>query len=65
MEQPRAWAESARVNLRELRTSSGAELRFLMPVMNVPFRLIYAWNVYRDVFQPARTIALGSMADSL
>jgi outer membrane protein insertion porin family len=50
-----AYAESTRINLRELRTSSGAELRFLMPVMNVPFRLIYAWNVYRDVFQPART----------
>jgi outer membrane protein insertion porin family len=50
-----AFASDARINLRELRTSSGAELRFLMPVMNVPFRLIYAWNVYRDVFQPART----------
>ena len=22
--------------------------------MNVPFRLIYAWNIYRDTFQPAR-----------
>jgi hypothetical protein len=21
----------------------------------VPFRLIYAWNAYRDTFQPART----------
>jgi outer membrane protein insertion porin family len=50
-----AYAEGHRINLRELRTSSGAEVRFLMPVMNVPFRLIYAWNVYRDVFQPART----------
>ncbi len=50
-----AFAEGARINLRELRTSSGAELRVVMPVMNVPFRLIYAWNVYRDVFQPART----------
>jgi outer membrane protein insertion porin family len=50
-----AYAEGSRINLRELRTSSGAEVRFLMPVMNVPFRLIYAWNVYRDTFQPART----------
>jgi outer membrane protein insertion porin family len=49
-----AFSEEQRINLRELRTSSGVEVRFLMPVMNVPFRLIYAWNVYRDVFQPAR-----------
>lgn len=50
-----AFAEHERFNLRDLRTSSGAELRVVMPVMNVPFRLIYAWNVYRDTFQPART----------
>jgi outer membrane protein insertion porin family len=50
-----AWAEHQRYNLRDLRTSSGVELRVVMPVMNVPFRLIYAWNVYRDTFQPART----------
>jgi outer membrane protein insertion porin family len=49
-----AFAEDQPINLYELRTSSGAELRFLMPIMNVPFRLIYAWNVYRDSFQPAR-----------
>ena len=39
------------------RTSTGAELRFFMPVLNVPFRLIYAWNPQRgdalnDRFQP-------------
>ena len=39
------------------RTSTGAELRFFMPVLNVPFRLIYAWNpqrgdVLNDRFQP-------------
>ena len=28
------------------------ELRFIMPVLNVPFRLIYAWNPHRDPFQP-------------
>jgi hypothetical protein len=27
----------------------------MMPVMNVPLRFIYAWNLYRDTFQPART----------
>ncbi len=39
------------------RTSTGAELRFFMPVLNVPFRLIYAWNpqregVLNDRFEP-------------
>ncbi|MGH9309291.1 MAG: BamA/TamA family outer membrane protein [Vicinamibacterales bacterium] len=41
--------------MRQLRTSSGAELRVTLPMLGVPFRLIYAWNVYRDTFQPART----------
>ncbi len=49
-----AFADDERVDLRRLRTSSGVELRFMVPVLNVPFRLIYAWNTYRDVFQPAR-----------
>jgi outer membrane protein insertion porin family len=30
------------------KTSTGIELRFFMPVLNVPFRLIYAWNPQRD-----------------
>ena len=42
------------IDLRQLRTSSGLELRVTLPVINVPFRLIYAWNFYRDSFQPAR-----------
>jgi outer membrane protein insertion porin family len=50
-----AYGETERMDLRNLRTSSGAELRFMMPVVNVPFRLIYAWNIYRDVFQKDRT----------
>jgi len=38
-------------------TSTGLELRFFMPVLNVPFRLIYAWNpkvdgILNDRFQP-------------
>ena len=32
------------------------ELRVIVPMLNVPFRLIYAWNVYRDAFQPARAL---------
>ena len=29
-------------------TSTGAEIRFFMPVLNVPFRLIFAYNPQRD-----------------
>jgi outer membrane protein insertion porin family len=47
-----AYRENEPFNLRTLRTSTGAEIRFLMPVLNVPFRLIYAWNANRDSFQP-------------
>jgi outer membrane protein insertion porin family len=50
-----AFAEGRNINLRQLRSSAGAELRFIMPVLNVPFRLIYAFNLSRDAFQPART----------
>jgi outer membrane protein assembly factor BamA len=50
-----AFAEGRNFNLRQLRTSTGAEVRFIMPVLNVPFRLIYAFNLSRDAFQPART----------
>ena len=49
------FAEDTPINLRELRTSSGVELRVTLPMIGVPFRLIYAWNMYRDTFQPART----------
>jgi outer membrane protein insertion porin family len=50
-----AFAEGKNLDLRQLRSSTGAELRFIMPVLNVPFRLIYAFNLSRDSFQPART----------
>jgi outer membrane protein insertion porin family len=49
-----AYGETQKFDLRQLRTSSGVELRITLPVINVPFRLIYAWNFYRDTFQPAR-----------
>src|SRR4029078_7183811 len=29
-------------------SSTGAEVRFFMPVLNVPFRLIYAHNMNRE-----------------
>jgi outer membrane protein assembly factor BamA len=50
-----AYLEGDRINLKDLRTSTGAELRFIMPVINVPFRLIYALNPNRDSFQPRST----------
>ncbi len=42
------------------KTSTGIELRFFMPVLNVPFRLIYAWNPSRggvldNNLQPAKS----------
>jgi outer membrane protein insertion porin family len=51
-----AFADTEPIDLRRLRTSSGVELRVIVPMLNVPFRLIYAWNVYRDSFQPARAL---------
>ena len=33
--------------MNEFRTSTGAEIRFFMPVLNVPFRLIFADNPQR------------------
>jgi outer membrane protein insertion porin family len=38
---------------KTMSTSAGVEARFTMPVLNVPFRLIYAWNPNRDFYQPA------------
>jgi outer membrane protein insertion porin family len=54
-----SFAEDQRLDLRQLRTSSGVELRVNVPMIGVPFRLIYAWNTYRDTTQPARTFKFG------
>jgi len=43
-----AFLEGESLKLRNLRMSFGPELRFVMPVLNVPFRLIYAFNPNRD-----------------
>src|SRR5204862_7312697 len=32
---------------QDFKTSAGVEIRFFMPVLNVPFRLIFAWNPQR------------------
>jgi outer membrane protein insertion porin family len=34
--------------LKDFKTSTGAEIRFFMPVLNVPFRLIFAQNLQRS-----------------
>ncbi|HEY3045523.1 MAG TPA: BamA/TamA family outer membrane protein [Vicinamibacterales bacterium] len=34
-------------NWKDFKTSTGAEIRFFMPVLNVPFRLIFAFNPQR------------------
>jgi outer membrane protein insertion porin family len=46
-------------NLQDFKTSTGTEVRFFMPVLNVPFRLIFAYNpnrtgVYDNNLQPAK-----------
>ncbi|MBP1634419.1 MAG: bamA 2 [Acidobacteria bacterium] len=43
-----ALARSQPFALKEFKTSTGAEIRFFMPVLNVPFRLIAAWNPQRE-----------------
>jgi outer membrane protein insertion porin family len=36
-----------KITADEFKTSTGAEVRFFMPVLNVPFRLIFAYNPQR------------------
>src|SRR5262249_5715191 len=57
-----AFLENHPIKLSELRTSTGTEIRFIIPVLNVPFRLIYACNPQRDPFQPKSAVkfAVGS-----
>jgi outer membrane protein insertion porin family len=50
-----AFLEDEKMSFKDLRTSTGIEFRFLMPVLNVPFRLIYAWNPSRDASTPRTT----------
>ena len=46
-----AFLEDEHVDLSQMRISTGVEARFIMPVLNVPFRLIYAWNPNRSDFE--------------
>ena len=45
-----AFLEGDPIRVQDFRISTGAEARFIMPVLNVPFRLIYAWNPNRKTF---------------
>jgi outer membrane protein insertion porin family len=56
------FLEGENIAISKFRTSTGAEMRFIMPVLNVPFRLIWALNPHRDAFQPKSTFkfAVGS-----
>jgi outer membrane protein insertion porin family len=38
------------------KTSTGAEVRFFMPVLNVPFRLIFAYNPHREGVREQTTL---------
>ncbi len=55
--------------MNDFKTSTGVEFRFFIPMLNVPFRVIYAYNmqrdgVFNDNFQPQEKttfrIAVGS-----
>jgi outer membrane protein insertion porin family len=51
------WLREQSFEWSRVRTSTGAEIRFFMPVLNVPFRLIFAYNgnregVYNNQYQP-------------
>jgi outer membrane protein insertion porin family len=45
---PRIVPETITLRRSAFKTSTGAEVRFFMPVLNVPFRLIFAYNPQRE-----------------
>jgi outer membrane protein insertion porin family len=46
-----AYLEQQEFSFGDFRISTGAEVRFIMPVLNVPFRLIYAINPNRTPYE--------------
>ena len=46
-----AYLEGQDFSFEDFRISTGAEVRFIMPVLNVPFRLIYAINPNRTPYE--------------
>jgi outer membrane protein assembly factor BamA len=49
-----AFRQGSPYDLGSLRMSTGVELRFLVPVLNVPVRLIESWNLNRGTYPKAR-----------
>ena len=47
-----AFEKGEGLAFKGLRTSTGAELRVVVPILNMPFRAIYAWNPNRDAYHP-------------
>ena len=45
--------------LQDLRTSTGVEMRVFIPMLNVPFRLIFAYNPHRDYYHRATAFVFG------
>lgn len=44
-----SYLNGQKISFKSAAISTGAELRFIMPVLNVPFRLIYAINPNADI----------------
>ncbi len=58
-----AYAHDQKVNLKNLYTSAGLELRVFVPALRVPFRLIFAYNnpkIYADDSNFAFRFAIGT-----
>ena len=57
-----AFAEEENWNLSMLqnfRTSTGIEMRVFIPMLNVPFRLIFAYNPHRDYYHRPTAFVFG------
>jgi outer membrane protein insertion porin family len=54
-----AFADQQPLDARDLRSSTGIELRIVVPKLHVPLRFIYYWNLSRDSFQPAQGFTFG------
>lgn len=51
-----AWSFSM---LQNFRTSTGIEMRVFIPMLNVPFRLIFAYNPHRDYYHRPTAFVFG------
>jgi outer membrane protein insertion porin family len=51
-----AYAANRPMRFSRLKLSTGLELRVLLPILNVPLRLIYAWNLNREPYHRANAL---------